>query len=874
MSGHKQRNTLYALISALELDLRDIVEATLVPSVSLESLLSEETRERCRLRWTKAQDVPAAREPTAGELLQFTDLGDVLQCINKHEALLPQAIMAGVKKWRDRLNKIVQVRNRVMHTRPLEFDDYDIVTDTARQLTLSLTSSWSHLRDTIKDLRNPAFAARIQIPDVEESIEEVLNNLPAPDFDDTGFYGRSDEQAKLKQALLGPFPVVTLVGEGGVGKSALALKVAYELADAPNSFDAIVWTTAKANRLTQSEIVAIDDAINTSLGVMEAASNYLGRNADGGPVEDLLQNLKNNRILLIIDNLETILDEAIRDFVSRVSGNSKILFTTRVGLGAFDFPIRLDPFPAREAAHFLRRTCLVWGVNDIAKAPPKLIDDYCRQLQFNPLFIKWFVQAVQSGQSPQAVLANPKILLQFCLENVFDHLDSDARTAAFALLTTGGALTQPALLFVTELSHDRLQVALSSLISSSIAFPQRATEVGGEDTYALTQLARYYLGSYRAPKPDLQKRFLDRQNALRAYGESQKGDQARYNYDPLSVQARTADDFLVVRILRDAMHALAIRHDYSEATRLVEKAYAVSPNFFEVRRVSAQLCVWENNYVKAEAEFEAAKSLNPNSPAVRYHFGVFLTRQKKDFARAIEEFDGACKLDALGAAPRIELARVLMFEKQFKLARTHLDQIGDFVGVPFRLRRKYIDLCIQVECREADFSVGMGQEGLALDLVASARAKYEAAQRQGEADKHTAEHAIRLLGGVLPRLRRELAGTPRATEVVSHQNWLAALARDNLPVRTERWMDRGGDGRSTPPELQHSAPERQTGRIASLVELFGFIDAVDGHRYFFHRNHMEDREEYSSLEIGTLVEFSQGYNDKGVCAVRVKVLDS
>ncbi|MGH4021865.1 MAG: ATP-binding protein [Pseudonocardiaceae bacterium] len=88
-----------------------------------------------------------------------------------------------------------------------------------------------------------------------------------PDFDETGFFGRRQQVNRVKRIINGAYPVVSILGDGGIGKTSVALKVAYELLDDQNGkFDAIVWVSAKATVLTAHEIKRINGAIEDSLG--------------------------------------------------------------------------------------------------------------------------------------------------------------------------------------------------------------------------------------------------------------------------------------------------------------------------------------------------------------------------------------------------------------------------------------------------------------------------------------------------------------------------------------------------------------------------------------------------------------------------------
>ena len=171
--------------------------------------------------------------------------------------------------------RLVPIRNRLAHNRPLNIEDADIVLGLLTPIARgSKPIPWFGLSEAIRK-SDRLLTAQPATLDTFEAVR--LNNLPIPDFEDTGFIGRERESASLLDWASGQqWPVMTIAGEGGIGKSALALKVAYELLEKPEtSFDAIVWTTAKTQQLSIGEIKRIEGAITTSLGVFNSALDFL-----------------------------------------------------------------------------------------------------------------------------------------------------------------------------------------------------------------------------------------------------------------------------------------------------------------------------------------------------------------------------------------------------------------------------------------------------------------------------------------------------------------------------------------------------------------------------------------------------------------------
>ena len=120
---------------------------------------------------------------------------------------------------------------------------------------------------------DPSFVLGLTISLPSDPESGPQHNLPVPDFDETGFFGRQNELRRIMKAIKGAYPVVSILGDGGIGKTSIALKAAYELLEDPSQpFDAFVWVTAKATILTPNEIQRINGAIETSLGLIGTAA--------------------------------------------------------------------------------------------------------------------------------------------------------------------------------------------------------------------------------------------------------------------------------------------------------------------------------------------------------------------------------------------------------------------------------------------------------------------------------------------------------------------------------------------------------------------------------------------------------------------------
>ena len=165
-------------------------------------------------------------------------------------------------------------------------------------------------------------------------LRQVPNNLPQQG---TSFLGRHRELDELKSALRSA-RLVTLLGMGGLGKTRLSLQVAAEMT---GEFPDGVWFI---------DLAPLRDG---TLVTAEAAQVLGVREEPGRPLlQSVAQQLKDQRVLLVIDNCEHLLKPAatLIHTILKAAPRVAVLTSSRAPLrvtGEHSYPILPLPVPAR-----------------------------------------------------------------------------------------------------------------------------------------------------------------------------------------------------------------------------------------------------------------------------------------------------------------------------------------------------------------------------------------------------------------------------------------------------------------------------------------------------------------------------------------------
>jgi predicted ATPase/DNA-binding SARP family transcriptional activator len=164
------------------------------------------------------------------------------------------------------------------------------------------------------------------------------HNLLAPT---TTYFGRAQEQAELLEQLTQPdHRFTTLVGEGGIGKSRLALEVAWQLRE---QFPDGVWFVPLAELTPLADMTELQDSIATA--VIQAMHHSLS--GQQSPQSQLRSFLRDRHTLLVLDNFEHLLNgaELVLDLLQHAPGLT-VLCTSREPLGFMaEWGYQLDQLP-------------------------------------------------------------------------------------------------------------------------------------------------------------------------------------------------------------------------------------------------------------------------------------------------------------------------------------------------------------------------------------------------------------------------------------------------------------------------------------------------------------------------------------------------
>lgn len=658
------RARLYVLIDSFEIDMRRILVRYVLDHVAEEDAMGRDVFNRASARRI-ADDAEAV-----SSIAEYLDLQDAYDALNRNRLILPADLGDELRANTHAVNEIVPIRNRVMHGRPLASGDAEKVVGACERFT---SRYWPTTLETLQHLAKDATWQPVFEVKAKPS-EKVLHNLPLADYDETGLIGRTaDCVTILKHLRRKREPIITVIGEGGIGKTAVALEAAYSLLDDPDSpFECILWVSLKTEKLTTGGVVEIGDAVRDVAGAARRLGQAVIKDFAGG-ISDLSSLLEGVNALLIIDNLETISGSEIVALYEALPDSINYLFTSRVGVGQFERRVVLDPLSPKDAGILFRNLARSRSVTRLSRLSQPTVDEIVNRLRYSPLAIKWYVMSVESGREPHQLLTSQDELLDFCVRSVYQTLTVPAQTILAVLYAIDRDSTFDELAILTDLAIDGLRRAVHDLLASSLASLEPDNENQLVSRVRLTEVARHFLRRVSPPSAQLVESVLGRERQLRESEEHRKADEQARLLAPNVVRVQSTNEQPVAYLLRLALLE-SHKGQLHEASEYIERARELNAEYWEVDRVEAFILSTANRVEQATTLYRSAlrKAEGEGAAVVSYFFAGHLARKVRDVPQAIEFARSAHVYFSSPETARL-LGTLLIWNGNFRSGQEHLE---------------------------------------------------------------------------------------------------------------------------------------------------------------------------------------------------------
>jgi tetratricopeptide (TPR) repeat protein len=335
------------------------------------------------------------------------------------------------------------------------------------------------------------------------------------------FFGRKEELQKIASALEPDNRTwgALIDGPGGMGKTSLAVYAAY--AALPDAFNRIIFISLKSRELDDDGERDLSGFIISGLREL---LNELARELDRADINkltddqrprQLLEALRGRRVLLVLDNLESLLKserDILFTFVKRLPEGCKAILTSRGRIGSGAEELILEQLD--EAAALAVLAELSTRNKELAKATQKEKLELYNVTGGKPLLLRW--TAGQIGRGNCLNIAHALTYLRSCpsgndpLAFIFADLARNFSEAENHALCALSYFVAPAkaehIALIAERPEIEVTSALHSLVNRSLVIPSDELQ-----TYTLVPLVVDFLRNHN---PDV---LIDTRNKLEKY---------------------------------------------------------------------------------------------------------------------------------------------------------------------------------------------------------------------------------------------------------------------------------------------------------------------------------------------------------------------
>ncbi len=559
-----------------------------------------------------------------------------------------------VQKFAANMNDINRFRIKIMHIKSsFSSLDFKKMVETVREIF-----NGTYALEFIKYLESKKYLNANDIPKNVFEDFQIPHNLPPEDYDlEGGFVGRLKELDEIMGHIEAKQDrIITISGAGGAGKTAIALKIAYiYLEDENVPFDAILWFSAKRNKLTDRGIVNIDPEISDSVNLIKDITKIIDENiyntfeSSDVPIISWKKHLYNifesHRSLVFIDNLETINDQDIIKFIINIPRPSKVIITSRKGLGMLERPVPIGDFEKKDAITLFKLICEAKNLPKLLEYGNDKIIELVTKVRCYPLLIKWSIGQYTLGKSIDEafteIYSGDSEIAKFSFNDVFSMLSNSSKKILYSLIIFGTEnVTKYLIQHLTLLSDEDLEDGIEELIRTSLIF--REDKYEGNTTTSYYNLLSLTRGFIRTKLDDDKPIKLILLNRYHDQIKELEKSIAVYRKTVLSLGIKSTEEKIAFNYIKSAKNEIEADNE-DEAEEWFKKAVKIAPKLDYVWTEYSKFENLRRNHQNAIEFAKRATKYGPDNFHTWWNCGVIL-RKNAEYFEAINSLQTAKSL--------------------------------------------------------------------------------------------------------------------------------------------------------------------------------------------------------------------------------------
>ncbi|MDR6880843.1 RNA-binding domain-containing protein [Bacillus sp. 3255] len=485
------------------------------------------------------------------------------------------------------------------------------------------------------------------------------------------FIGRDSQVEQLHKLLIHENTRLLQVdGIGGIGKTSLVYHYCTLLTKRTidHNFDFVIWMSGKRTYLTPAGERRIRNYIASYEDVVNEIFNFFDSQIDKDKeiTEQILSLLSQYNALLVIDNLETLIEEELNDLLFNLPKSSKAILTTRESISDFQMSkITLHGLKKEDFYEFIEyeyRRLKGLSFNDrfrdntdelfnLTKGMPLAAQLVVNQLAYDAP-INFVLEGLRSGKTYES-------LLSFCFKGSIERISDIAKRVLYILSIADSEklFSINDLKYISGFSDDELHIAIQELSKLTLCFTDKTSE--GYAGYGTHHLMKLYIREQEIP---------DRVEILRKY--EQFVDELRLIADATvseeqylaNTRARTHEERISALNIKNIISVFYF-NGYDTAIEILDNEINKCPDFaypHYMKAIIEKMSSLFNSYKLASNEFDRATKLDPELTEAWIDWG-YLELEQKNYNRSSEYFKQALFLDSKNPNANHGYARSLFY---------------------------------------------------------------------------------------------------------------------------------------------------------------------------------------------------------------------